>query len=120
MLSENPNLKGVETYLAALQEYSKKPDFKGCLMINTIAEGNVVHQSALARVEKFCVRLESLLENALRNAQIQGDIPYGKNPQVLASYLSCFMHGLVLYGRPKDNKKIIPEIMELLLEQLRK
>lgn len=120
VLTEQPDLDGVKKYLRLIIEISGKPDFKGCLMINTIAEEGVVGRASIAKVEKFCVRLEALLENALRNAQKSGDVPAGKDPMALASYILCFMYGLVLYGRLEDNKKSVPDIGALILETITK
>ena len=120
ILSDHPNVTGIRAYIASLLENSIKPDYKGCLMINTIAEADMVSQKAIANVEKFCVRLETMLVNAIRNAQQQGDIPPQKNPVALAQYIVCFMHGLVLYGRLEDNRKNIPDITRTLMDCITK
>lgn len=118
-LLETPGMKGIDKFLANIIEGAEIPDFKGCLFMNSLAEKDVITAAAVKRVEKFCVRLETVLENAIRSAQREGKIPPGKNPAALASFIACMVHGIVLYGRTEDNKTRIRAIVKTIKNALK-
>jgi TetR/AcrR family transcriptional repressor of nem operon len=111
-LIEEPNMKGIETFLKGVVKNATNPDFKGCLMMNTLAEKEVINAGAIRRVEKFCTRLETILEGAIRGAQKAGDILVEKDPTALAHYLLCLIQGMVLYGRVEDHKPHIEAVIQ--------
>ena len=110
-LIEEPNMKGIDTFLKGAIKNATNPNFTGCLMMNTLAEKEVVSAGAVRRVEKFCIRLETILEGAIRGAQKSGDIPSDKDPVDLAHYLLCLIQGLVLYGRVEDHKSRVEAVI---------
>lgn len=119
MLIEEPNLRGVETFLANVAGGAAKADYKGCLMMNHLTQSHVISPEAVAMIDDFCAAVEELVETALRNAQASGDLPGDKDPAGLASYIMCFVHGLVLYGRHRKKSQHIAKSYERVLETLR-
>lgn len=117
-LIDEPNMKGIDTFLKGVIKTATNPDFKGCLMMNTLAEKEVVSTGAVRRVEKFCTRLETILEGAIRGAQKSGDIPPEKDPVALAHYLLCLIQGMVLYGRVEDHKPHVEAIIDTVKQAL--
>lgn len=117
-LIDEPNMKGIETFLKGVIKNATNPDFKGCLMMNTLVEKEVVSTGAVKRVEKFCVRLETILEGAIRGAQKSGDIPAEKDPVALAHYLLCLIQGMVLYGRVEDHKPHVEAVISTVKQAL--
>ncbi len=117
-LIDEPNMKGIDTFLKAAIKNAKSPDFKGCLMMNTLAEKEVVGTGAVRRVEKFCTRLETILEGAIRGAQKSGDIPPEKDPVALTHYLLCLIQGMVLYGRVEDHKPHVETVIDTVKQAL--
>ncbi|MBI4389511.1 MAG: TetR/AcrR family transcriptional regulator [Nitrospinae bacterium] len=118
-LADEPNMKGIERFLTAAAANAEGADFTGCLMMNTLSEKGSVSSGAIQRVEKFCVKLEAVLENAVRGAQKEGSIPPKKDPVALANLIVCFIQGLVLFGRVEDNKPYIADIVETVKSALR-
>lgn len=118
-LVEEPNMKGLEKFLEAVKSSAIIPDFKGCLMLNALAEKNTISAPAFNRVEKFCVKLKALLEVALRGAQRDGHVPRNKSASDLADYVICLIQGLTLYGRINDNKASIKNIVNTMKATLR-
>ena len=118
-LVREPNWAGITEFLEGCRKTAENPDFMGCLMMNTLVEKNVVGLGAFLRVEKFCVRLETVLENAIRGAQREGVIPAQRNPATLAHYLACMVHGLVLYGRVEEHQSHVGDIIETIQGTLR-
>lgn len=117
-LIDEPNMTGIEKFLEGVVKNATNPGFKGCLMMNTLAEKEVVSAGAVRRVEKFCTRLETILEGAIRGAQKSGDIPLTKDPVALAHYLLCLIQGMVLYGRVEDHKPHIEVVINTVKEAL--
>ena len=117
-LIDEPNIRGVEACLESVVNGAASEEYRGCLMMNHLAQKHSISPQAARQIGEFCARLESLLEAALRNAQENGEISTSKDPAVLASYLMCCIHGLVLYGRHPDKKKNIPKLHEVLLGAL--
>lgn len=120
ILIEQPNLKGVEACLESVVNGAASQDYRGCLMMNHLAQKHSISPQAAELIGDFCVELEGLLETALRNAQVNGEIPMGKDPAVLASFIMCCIHGLVLYGRHPNKKKEIPKLTEVMFAALGK
>ncbi len=118
ILIDEPNIKGIKGYLEYIVNSAASREYKGCLMVNSLAEKNAISRQARNRVSKFCARLEDLLEVAFRNAQSNGDIAASKDPTVLASFVICCLHGLVLYGRHPGKKDDIPKLYEVFFQAL--
>ena len=117
-LIDEPNMKGIEAFLKGVVKNATNPDFTGCLMMNTLAEKEVVSAGAVRRVEKFCTRLETILEGAIRGAQKSGEIPAKKDPVALAHYLLCLIQGMVLHGRIEDHKPHIADVIKTVQQAL--
>lgn len=119
MLRDQPTLRGVEAVLGSVATGAAEGDYKGCLMMNHLAQIHTISPKAAVLIETFCADLEALIAAALRNAQASGEIPAGKSPEDLASFLVCWIHGVVLYGRHGHGKRRIPRIYHVLLGALR-
>lgn len=117
-LIDEPNMQGIETFLQGVIKNATSLDFNGCLMMNTLVEKEVVSTGAVRRVEKFCTRLETILEGAIRGAQKSGEISAKKDPVALAQYLLCLIQGMVLYGRVEDHKPHIEAIIRTVKQTL--
>lgn len=119
ILTDDPNLKGVEAFLKSVVDGAIKETYRGCLMMNHLAQKHSISAAAVKMIDDFTAAMEVLLETALRNAQADGDLPAEKDPTALASYIMCCVHGVVLYGRHQDKKSGIPRIYDTILQVLR-
>jgi len=119
MLVERPNLGGVETFIRNVLEGAAKSEYRGCLMMNHLAQKHIITEEAAAMVRDFVAELESLLENALKNARDAGEIPADRDPARLASFIAFCVHGTVLYGRNDDRKAVIPELYGYIMQAIR-
>jgi hypothetical protein len=117
-LTEAPNMQGVEAFLENVVSGAAKEEYKGCLMMNHLAQKHAISPAAAEMIDDFCATMEGLLDAALRNAQAAGDLSGDKDPASLASYIMCCVHGLVLYGRHKNKKADIPNLYETILQSL--
>lgn len=117
-LTNNPNIDGVAAFLQNVVDGAASPEYKGCLMMNHLAQTHSISAQAARTIDDFCAAMEALLEAALRNAQARGELPAGKDPAEIASFIMCCVHGLVLYGRHPEKKKEIPKLYDMVLEVL--
>lgn len=114
MLSREPNLNGVFKFLQDVVKGAAREEYKGCLMMNHLAQRHAISAEAAEMIDDFCIAMESHLEAALRGAQAAGELSEDKDPAALASYVMCCVHGLVLYGRHQKKKGEIPKLYETI------
>lgn len=118
ILTQYPNLQGVKAFLESVIKGAASGTYKGCLMMNHLAQQHTVSRRAARQIGEFCAEMEALLATALENAQSEGDIPADKDPAALASFIMCSVHGLVLYGRHANKKSAIPDLYDIILKSL--
>jgi TetR/AcrR family transcriptional repressor of nem operon len=111
ILLDRPGMQGIEAFLNAAVSRAESGDYQGCLMLNTLAEEHSVSKAAIRRVENFCVKLKEALAGAIAGAQKEGTVPAGKDAAVLADFIICLMHGMVLYGRVDSHKPRIAAVV---------
>lgn len=117
-LIDEPNIKGIEGYLGAVVKGAASKEYKGCLMVNHLAQKHSISREAAEKIDDFCAMVEGLLETAFRNAQANGDVSKGRDPAALASFVMCCVHGLILYGRHPNKKNDIPKIYDVIFQAL--
>lgn len=117
-LKENPGLQGIEVFLETIVNGAANQKYKGCLMMNHLSQIHSITPPAAKKLDELRNTLEELLTVAISNAQESGDIQSTKSPAELASFLTCFVHGLVLYGRHPKSKTAIPGLKNIILQAL--
>lgn len=119
ILRDNPNMAGIEAFLANVLAGAARSEYRGCLMMNHLAQKHAITPEARDEIATFVAELESLVAAALRNAQKTGEIGADKDPALLASYVVFCVHGAVLYGRHDTKKGVVPGLYDLVLGVLR-
>lgn len=119
ILTNESNIKGVEAFLDSVFKGAASAEYKGCLMMNHLAQKHSLSKTAAKIIGDFCAEMEGLLETALENAKAAGEIPSDKDPAVMASYIMCSVHGLVLYGRHPEKKKDIGKLHGIILNAIK-
>lgn len=119
ILIDEPNIKGIDGFLKTVIKGAAAKEYKGCLMMNHLAQKHSISQKAAEQIGDYCTMVEGLLETALRNAQTNDDVPAHKSPTALASFIMCCVHGLVLYGRHPNKKSDIPMLHDVISQALR-
>ena len=117
-LKQDPTLKGIEAFLQSVIQGATSKRYRGCLMMNHLSQKHSISPRAEQLLSDFCSAMESLLETAFRNAQLEGDISKDKDPAILASFVTCTVHGLVLYGRYTHKKHPIPKLFDVIFQTL--
>lgn len=119
ILRDNPNMSGVKTFLLNVMKGAGKSEYKGCLMMNHLAQKHVIGPDAEEKIGAFCAEIESLVGRALKNAQSEGDIGPDKDPALLASFVVFCVHGTVLYGRHNERKHLLSDLYGVVMHALR-
>lgn len=118
ILIDEPNLKGVESFLENIISGASSETYKGCLMMNHLVQKPSISSQATQKISDYCTELESLLETAFRNAQASAEISTSKDPAVLASFVVFCVHGTVLYGRHPSKKGEIHRLYNMIFKAL--
>jgi TetR/AcrR family transcriptional repressor of nem operon len=119
ILIDQPDTKGIEAFLKNVVSGALREEYRGCLMMNHLAQKHSISAHAAILVSDFCAKMERLLEIAIRNGQTNGEIPCGREPALLASFLMCCVHGLVLYARHPGKKEDVAKLQDVFLAALR-
>jgi len=115
ILIDQPNLKGIQKLIQVIIDSSSSVGYKGCLMMNHLAQINTISPEAANKVDDFCMALENLLETAFQNAQESGDISKEKDPAALANFVLCNLQGLTLFGRRASKEDKTPKLYDIIL-----
>lgn len=118
ILIDEPNLKGVENFLKDIISGASSETYKGCFMMNHLAQKHSISSQAVQKIDDYCITLENLLETAFRNAQANGETSTSKDPAVLASFVVFCAHGVALYGRHPNKKNEIHNLYDVILQAL--
>ena len=91
---------------------------EGCFALNTVREKSVVPPSAWSTVEGFTRGTDERLLANLRAAARSGELPPGRDPEVLAATVAAFDMGLMslrtLGVSPQEALRLVEEIERLL------
>ena len=120
ILEDHPNLEGVRKFLESVLTGAAAQKYKGCLMMNHMSQKFTISPLASRQISEIRKFVESLLENALTNAQKNGEISNDKDPAILASFIMSNVHGVVLYGRYPDRKDQLHKFLVLIWQAVTK
>ncbi len=115
LLRDARGLQGISAFLDSVVAGAMNEGYRGCLMMNHLAQKHSISARAAAMIGELITDLETLLAMAFRTAQVNGELPADKDPVALASFVMCSVHGLVLYGRHPHRKQQLPRIRDLIL-----
>jgi AcrR family transcriptional regulator len=87
---------------------------KGCFALNTVRERHTVPARAWSTVEGFTSGMRERLLGNLRAAAGSGELPPGRDPEVLATTLAAFDMGLItLRGMGAQSAVVLRQIEEI-------
>lgn len=121
ILTKHPlGLQNIENFFENRIEYAGKKDCKGCLLVNTVTEKEVVSEAVNERVKALLSKHETLLYNCLKAAQNEGEIHADNDCRVLARYLDCFNRGLMNVGKHQAEKRNLRMLADVALSTIRR
>jgi len=116
VLTRKPlGLSNLEAFFDNRVEYAASPGCKGCLLVNSVTEDEILSDKINDKIQKMLTMQEGLFYDCLLAAKDKGEISKNKDCKVLASYLSCFLRGLINFGRSDTNKATLRKMTEVAL-----
>lgn len=121
ILTKKPlGLSNIEKLFDNRVDYAATKNCKGCLLVNSVTEKEILSEEVNQKVRSILSGLNVSFYNCLKAAQNKGEISREKNCKVLASYLACFLFGLVNVGKNEDKKKELRNIVDVALSAVKK
>jgi len=117
ILTKKPlGLSNIEAFFDNRVAYAASGACKGCLLINSVTEKETLSEKINQKVISLLTNLNKVsFYNCLKAAQENNEISRDKNCEVLASYLTCFLFGLVNVGKNESRKSELRKIVDAAL-----
>ena len=116
LLHKTPlGLRNIEVFFHDRVEYACSRKFKGCLLVKSAVEQELLTEDARKKVQHFQAQTEKAFYDCLRAAQTSSEMSRKKDCAMLAKYLFCFLEGLMVMGQSPATKKELESIVETAL-----
>ncbi len=117
--SDRPGCAAIESIfqdvIAGVQNEEVK---RGCFLTNCAAELAPHDSEASQAVRDGFARLESAFEQAIQRAQVEGDIPAGKDSCKLARFLVSSLNGMRIVAKANADRKSLQDVADAVLSTL--
>jgi TetR/AcrR family transcriptional repressor of nem operon len=113
-------LKNVENFLHNRVEYALSTNCKGCLLVNSTVEKELLQREAFELTQEYLSGVEKLITKCFESAQINHDISRDANPKILAKYVLNFNAGLMVIGKAELQRETLEGMLEIVLNTFKK
>ena len=121
ILTKKPlGLNNIEAFFDDRVNYAASEDCKGCLIVNSVTEKEILSEEINLKVKSFISKFKAVFYNCLQAAQDKNEISEDKDCKTLADYLVCFTFGLVNIGKNETKKKALRKMVDVALSAVRK
>ena len=111
--------QNIESFFSNRVDYVASRKFKGCLLVKSAVEKELLNGDVQKKVQFFLTFTEKAFYECLQAAQEQGEIHKDKNCKVLAKYLMCFLEGLMVMGQTTSSKQELKGVVETVLSTVK-
>ncbi len=119
VLTHEPRgIGNIEAFFQDRLAYAVSGSCNGCLLVNTSVERDQVTGETRRKVDALLLHLEKEFVVCLKAAQKKGEIPKGKDCQVLARYLLCFLEGVLVMGKTNPPKTSLDGVLKTMISTL--
>ncbi len=120
ILTKKPlGLSNIEKLFDNRVDYAATKDCKGCLLFNSVTEKEILSEEVNQKVKSLLSGFNVSFYSCLKAAQDMGEISNEKNCKILASYLACFLSGLVNVGKNEEKRKELRNIVDVALSAVK-
>jgi len=112
-------LANVEAVLDMWEESWENPGFKGCLMVNSIAELGVRDPELAPKLDTMLQSIEDGFYRALRRAQAEGEVPTERDPRALARAITALAQGMSVVGKVASSPTYASDVFSVTRQMLR-
>jgi len=121
ILTKKPlGLSNIEAFFDNRVNYAASEDCKGCLIVNSVTEKEILSEEINLKVKSFISKFKAFFYNCLQAAQDKNEISEDKDCKTLADYLVCFTFGLVNIGKNETKKKELRKMVDVALSAVRR
>ena len=121
LLKQEPlGLQNIENFFRNRVDYASSTKFKGCLLVRSAIEQELLNPGAQKKVHAFMALTEKAFYQNLQTALERGEIPKEKDCRMLAKYLMCFLEGLMVLGGPKTSKSELDLVVDAVMSTVKK
>ena len=121
ILKEEPlGIKNIERFFRNRVEYACSTNFKGCLLVKSAIEQELLEPKSQKAVRTFMAITEKAFSHNLQAAIERREIPSSKDCAILAKYLMCFLEGLMVIGGHQSSKKELNWVVDAVISTLKR
>ncbi len=116
LLKREPlGFQNIENFFSDRVDYVASRKFKGCLLVKSAVEKELLNEEAQKKVQYFLALTEKAFYECLHAAQGRGEIHKDRDCKRLAKYLMCFLEGLMVMGKTSVTKQELKGVVATVL-----
>ena len=120
LLKEKPlGFQNIENFFNNRVDYVVSKNFKGCLLVKSAVEKELLNKDAQKKHQYFLVLTEKAFYECLHASQERGEIHKDRDCKMLAKYLMCFLEGLMVMGKTASSKQELKGVVETVLSTVK-
>ena len=121
ILTRQPlGLQNIEEFFRNRIDYASSHECRGCMIVNSAIEKELIKEKAFGQVQNHISRLEEVFCQCLAAAQANGEIDPENDCQALSVYLSTFVAGMMVKSKANPNKESLEAQVELALSTIKR
>jgi TetR/AcrR family transcriptional repressor of nem operon len=121
LLKQKPlGFQNIESFFSNRVDYVASRQFKGCLLVKSAVEKELLKTDAQKKVQYFLALTEKAFYECLQAAQERAEIHKDSDCKILAKYLMCFLEGLMVMGQTTSSKQELRRVVETVLSTVKR
>jgi TetR/AcrR family transcriptional repressor of nem operon len=118
LLEEPQGIQNIEKFFRDRIAYASSNDGKGCLIVNSTVEREMLSDIIEKKVLSCLKNMENALYKCLQAAEKNDELSSGTDCKDSAKYLMCFLEGLMVMSKTKPSKKVLESVLKSVLSAL--
>jgi TetR/AcrR family transcriptional repressor of nem operon len=111
-------LANVNRVLDTWEQTWTEDEFKGCMMVNAIAELGERDPELTARLDTMLQSIEDAFYRALRRAQEEGELPLERDPRALARTITAVGQGMAVVSKVASSPTYAHDVLSVARQLL--
>lgn len=120
LTAEPLGLENIKNFLHNRVEYALSTNCKGCLLVNSTVEKELLQREAFELTQEYLSGIEKLITQCFEAAQINDNISKNANPKILAKFVLNFNAGLMVLGKTELQRETLEAMLEIVLNTFKK